>query len=204
MTAGGPPPLPPPDQPPAYGGGQQYPPPPYLPPQAPAYPVAAYYAGPGRGPAPGIAYAGFWIRFLAILIDEIILFVPLVIIFIVTHGPEISSFRDCVQNGTLMSLCNTYLSSVSGFELIGLGVSALYSILLWSTIGGTLGQRALGLHVVDAATGKHLGIGRAIARYLGFLISAICLDIGLIWAAFDSRKQGWHDKMASTFVVRKV
>jgi uncharacterized RDD family membrane protein YckC len=62
----------------------------------------------------------------------------------------------------------------------------------------------LGLRVVDAATGQNIGIGRAIGRFVGFLISSAVLDIGLIWAAFDPRKQGWHDKMASTFVVRKV
>jgi uncharacterized RDD family membrane protein YckC len=62
----------------------------------------------------------------------------------------------------------------------------------------------LGLHVVGAATGRNIGIGRAIGRYVGYLVSAAVLLIGLIWAAFDPRKQGWHDKMASTFVVRKV
>ncbi len=69
---------------------------------------------------------------------------------------------------------------------------------------GRSASALFGLHVVDAATGKHLGIGRAIARFLGFMVSGSVLDIGLIWAAFDPRKQGWHDKMASTFVVRKV
>jgi len=71
-------------------------------------------------------------------------------------------------------------------------------------LGGTFGQRLLGLHVVDAATGQNIGIGRALGRFVGYVISTIALDIGLIWAAFDPRKQGWHDKIASTFVVRKA
>ena len=62
----------------------------------------------------------------------------------------------------------------------------------------------LGLHVVDAATGRNIGVGRAIGRFVGYIISAVPLYIGLIWVAFDPRKQGWHDKIASTFVVRKV
>ena len=65
---------------------------------------------------------------------------------------------------------------------------------------------------VDLPRHKHIayalpylfGIGRALGRFLGYLISTIALYIGLIWAAFDPRKQGWHDKIASTFVVRKV
>ena len=203
MTTGGPPP-PPPDQGP--WGGQQYPPPtpaPYLPP--PAYPTT-YYPGPlHAGPAPGIGYAGFWIRFLAIIIDEIILGVPLVIILFATEGTAITNYSNCVQTGVLATTCNTtYLGSLAVFELLALGTSLLYSVLLWSLFGGTLGQRLLGLHVVDAATGHNIGIGRAIGRYVGFVISAAVIYIGLIWAAFDPRKQGWHDKMASTFVVRKV
>ena len=199
MTAGGPP-VPPPLAPGQSDGGQ-----PYLPPPPPAYPVATYYTGPQTGPAPGIAYAGFWIRFVALLIDEIILFVPLVIVFIATQGSTFTQYTNCVQSGELTTLCSSaYLGSVGLFELVAFGASAVYSILLWSLLGGTLGQRMLGLHVVDAATGQNIGLGRSIGRYVGFVISGIALDIGFIWAAFDGRKQGWHDKIASTFVVRKV
>jgi uncharacterized RDD family membrane protein YckC len=195
MTSGGPP-LPPPP-PPAPG---QYPTPP-----PPAYPGTTYYAGPQQGPAPGIAYAGFWIRFVALLIDEIILLVPLVIVFFATEGSTITNYANCVQSGELTTVCSSaYLGSLGLFELVAFGASAVYSILLWALFGGTLGQRMLGLHVVDAATGQNIGLGRSIGRYAGFVISGIALDIGFIWAAFDPRKQGWHDKIASTFVVRKV
>src|SRR5580704_7671584 len=199
MTAGGPP-VPPPLAPGQSDGGQ-----PYLPPPPPVYPVATYYTGPQTGPAPGIAYAGFWIRFVALLIDEIILFVPLVIVFFATEGSTVTNYTNCVQSGELTTVCSSaYLGSVGLFELVALGASAVYSILLWALFGGTLGQRMLGLHVVDAATGQNIGLGRSIGRYVGFVISGIALDIGFIWAAFDGRKQGWHDKIASTFVVRKV
>lgn len=200
MISGGPPPPPPPG---SFGGGQ-YPPAQYPPP--PQYPTPAYYSGPAHaGPAPGIAYAGFWIRVLAVVADEIILGVPLVIIFLTTQGPAINSYNDCVQAGGLVTVCNSaYLGSIAIFELLALAASCAYSVLLWSKLGGTLGQRMLGLRVVDAATGTNIGIGRAIGRFIGFVISGAVLDIGFIWAAFDPRKQGWHDKMASTFVVRKV
>lgn len=171
--------------------------------------MTAYYAGPQPGPAPGIAYAGFWIRFAAALIDGIIVGVPLVIVFLVVEGPALSSYANCVdiaaQSGSFATICSsTYIGSVGYWYLIGLGVQLLYFVILWSKLGGTLGQRMLGLHVVDAATGQNISIGRSLGRFLGYVISIIALYIGLIWAAFDPRKQGWHDKIASTFVVRKV
>ncbi|MGZ8994756.1 MAG: RDD family protein, partial [Burkholderiaceae bacterium] len=45
-------------------------------------------------------------------------------------------------------------------------------------------------------------VGQSIGRYFGYYVSTIPLLIGLIWVAFDSRKQGWHDKLAGTVVVR--
>jgi uncharacterized RDD family membrane protein YckC len=201
MISGGPPPPPPPGP---LGGGQ-YPPAPYPPP--PQYPTSAYYPGPTHaGPAPGIAYAGFWIRFIAAVVDGIIVGVPLFILFLVIEGPAFNSYTDCINAAGSYASCGSIYGygSIQYFNLATLVVQLAYFAVMWSSFGGTLGQRMLGLHVVDAATGGRIGIGRAIGRYIGYLISAFVLLIGLIWAAFDPRKQGWHDKMASTFVVRKV
>jgi len=55
---------------------------------------------------------------------------------------------------------------------------------------------------VDATTGAPIGFGRAALRYVGFVVSILVCYIGLIWAAFDPRKQGWHDKVARTVVIR--
>lgn len=173
------------------------------------YPAPTYYAAPQQGPAPGIAYAGFWIRFLAAVIDTIIVGVPLVVVFVAVEGSALSAFFTCLNHavtaGVTTNICQSeYPTSVGYFELIGLAAELLYFVILWSQLGGTLGQRMLGLHVVDAATGRNIGIGRALGRFVGYVISSIPFDIGLIWAGFDPRKQGWHDKIASTFVVRKV
>ena len=204
MTSEGSPPPPPPGPWQAPG---QYPPAPAPPP--PYYPAPAYAVQLHPGPAPGVGYAGFWIRFLAAIIDGIIVGVPLAIIFFAVEGDAIRSYSDClntaIASGALATTCgSTFEGSVAGFQLLDLGVSFVYFVFLWSMLGGTLGQRLLGLRVVDAATGRRIGIGRAIGRYIGYLISSFALLIGLIWAAFDPRKQGWHDKIASTFVVRNV
>lgn len=180
-----------------------------LPPPPPAYPVATYYAGPQLGPAPGIRYAGFWIRVVASIIDAIIVGVPLAIVFFAAEGSTLSTYANCVNNaaasGVLPATCqSTFVGAIGSFELIGIAVELLYFVILWSKFGGTFGQRMLGLHVVDAATGRNIGIGRSIGRFVGYVISGAALDIGLIWVAFDPRKQGWHDKIASTFVVRKA
>ena len=206
MTSGGQ--LPPPEPTGPWAGGQ-FPPSPYLPPPPPAYPVAYSGGPPHAGPAPGIGYAGFWIRFVAVLIDGIILAVPILIVFFVTEGSTFTAYTTCLNNaiatGAYAGTCaTTFGGSLALFELFAFLIQGVYFVALWSQLGGTLGQRLLGLHVVDAATGKHIGVGRAIGRFIGYLISSAVLSIGLIWAAFDPRKQGWHDKMASTFVVRKV
>ncbi len=202
MTAGGPP-LPPPQAPGPWDGGQQYLPPP------PVYPVATQYQNLYPGPAPGIGYAGFWIRVLAAIIDGLIFGIPFFVIFWVLEGSALSTYASCVNAASAAGLLPTgcvspFAGSFAYFELAALAVQFLYFVVLWSQFGGTLGQRMLGLHVVDAATGQNIGFGRAIGRFVGYVISAFALYIGLIWVAFDSHKQGWHDKIASTYVVRKV
>jgi uncharacterized RDD family membrane protein YckC len=61
---------------------------------------------------------------------------------------------------------------------------------------------AVSARVVDAVTGKAPTIGQCIGRYLGYIVSTVPLGLGLIWVAFDARKQGWHDKLAGTVVIR--
>jgi uncharacterized RDD family membrane protein YckC len=56
--------------------------------------------------------------------------------------------------------------------------------------------------IVDAKTGGKPTTQQLVVRYLGYFVSTIPLGLGLLWVAFDPRKQGWHDKMAGTVVVR--
>jgi uncharacterized RDD family membrane protein YckC len=92
-------------------------------------------------------------------------------------------------------------AQISPLFYVILLVPLLYDILLWA-VGGTLGQRALGLRVVNAATGGNLGLARSVLCYVGIIIATIPIYLGLIWAGFDPRKQGWHDKIAGSFVLR--
>jgi uncharacterized RDD family membrane protein YckC len=124
--------------------------------------------------------AGFWIRVVAYLID-------LLALLVVQFAVAAALFR--------------------GDMLASSGVSALidivYFIALWSSYGGgqTLGMRVLNLRVIRT-DGSPLSLVNAVVRYVGLVIAVIPLLIGIIWVAFDANKQGWHDKIAGTYVVR--
>ena len=137
--------------------------------------------------------AGFWIRVAAYIIDSVILsVVSFVIGFVLGLGAGISGGGNASSTAT--STVSAVAQGIAGLITIG------YFIYLWST-GQTLGMRILNLRVIDANTGGQLSLGKAALRYLGLLISFLVCFIGVIWVAFDGRKQGWHDKIAGTMVV---
>jgi len=123
--------------------------------------------------------AGFWIRTLAYLIDGI--------------GVGIVS-------SAISSIISRDSTASSGLNLL-LGLA--YFAYFWSAQGGgqTLGMRVFNLKVIRT-DGSALTITQALIRYVGLFISFICLFIGVIWVAFDADKQGWHDKIAGTYVIR--
>ena len=192
-----------------------YPPPPPAPPPLPPQP----YAPPGYapysvrpGPAPGLAYGGFWIRVAAYLIDALILEVPLGIAFLAASAGRFSGIS-CTfgPNNNALPGGTFQCSNVATFPFDGRTaiplvlfflVPLLYFVLMWGWQGQTLGQKAFGLRVVDADTGARISYARALLRYVGVIIASIPFSLGLLWAAWDPRKQGWHDKIASTLVVR--
>lgn len=86
---------------------------------------------------------------------------------------------------------------------INLVLGLVYFLYFWSAAGNgqTLGMRVLNLQVVKT-DGSPLPIQTAIIRYLGLIVSFVVIFIGVIWVAFDAEKQGWHDKIAGTYVVK--
>jgi uncharacterized RDD family membrane protein YckC len=125
--------------------------------------------------------AGWWTRFLAILIDFIAL------------GIVTSILTSILYKGTDPT-SNSGLSTLLG---------VIYYVYFWSSYGKgqTLGSRALKIRVVKT-DGSYLDLVGAFLRYVGLVISCIVIFIGVIWAAFDANKQGWHDKIAGTYVVK--
>ena len=82
-------------------------------------------------------------------------------------------------------------------------MAAPYLVLTWWLLGGTLGQRLLGLSVVDATTGMRISLRQSIGRFFGYLLSVWVVFLGLIWVGLDTYKQGWHDKLAHTYVLHQ-
>jgi len=149
----------------------------------------------GYGYAPQARYGGFWIRFVAIFIDGLIVGIPVGIVFGIVSGIAAASSNNSQAGG----------SGLTGIQLvvylIGLVLEIGYFVYFWGK-GQTLAMRLFHLRVADATTGLPIGYGRAALRYIGYIISGVVCYIGLIWAAFDSRKQGWHDKIANTVVLQ--
>ena len=81
-------------------------------------------------------------------------------------------------------------------------VPAVVVILFWVHVGATPGKLAMSARVVDADTGEPVTTKQSVIRYLGYVVSLIPLCVGYFWIGLDRRKQGWHDKMANTVVVR--
>jgi uncharacterized RDD family membrane protein YckC len=139
-----------------------------------------------------MAYAGFWMRFLALIIDSILLF----IIFFI--GGRLFVKGIDYGNGNIVITEGQWWWAVWGI------FSVLYYPVTWALLGETIGHRVLGMEIRRVEDGQRPNAGQVIVRYLGYILSSLIICIGFIIAAFDPRKQGLHDKIANTVVVRKV
>lgn len=137
-----------------------------------------------------VQYAGFWIRFGANLIDAFLFLIVLVPLMYLIYGEDYFMSEEVVL-GTADFLFNYILPIV-------------VIIWLWLRFQATPGKMATKLTIVDAKTGGPLSLGQAIIRYVGYIVSSLPLGLGYLWIAIDKRKQGWHDKLAGTVVIRNM
>ncbi|KFN46717.1 hypothetical protein N787_09380 [Arenimonas metalli CF5-1] len=137
-----------------------------------------------------LEYVGFWPRVGATIIDAIILTVITAPPLIAIYGP-----------GYFTDANRPFISGLADFAISWV-FPAVAVILFWLYKQATPGKMALSARVVDATTGNTLTVGQSIVRYVAYFIASLPLFIGVIWVAFDPRKQGWHDKLAGTVVVR--
>jgi uncharacterized RDD family membrane protein YckC len=133
-------------------------------------------------------YSGIWIRTGASIIDSIlILLITEPLIYAIYGG----SYFDSEE--MILGVPDSLISYVFPF---------VATILFWIYKSATPGKMVVKLKVVDAKTGNSPSVQQSIIRYIGYIISALPLFLGFIWVAWDSKKQGWHDKMAGTVVIR--
>ena len=153
-------------------------------------------------------YVGFWLRFLAFLIDSILATAVIVPILSLFFGSTESLDLNVLLGGStgeqVQYLMRETFSSTSTLQsLLQLVLAALAVILFWIGRSATPGKMAIGAEIIDARTGGKPTTGQFIGRYFAYYISMLPLFLGFLWIAFDRRKQGWHDKLAGTVVVRK-
>src|SRR5580704_5698921 len=134
-------------------------------------------------------YAGFWIRFVAVLIDGVILYVAGMVVQLPLAGLLRSSQTDVMLLGAGIAY------------LIEMAIGATYEGVFVSRFAATPGKMALNLKVVRA-DGSPVSLGRAFGRYFAKVLSGLILCIGFIMAGFDSQKRGLHDMLCDTRVIK--
>ncbi len=135
-------------------------------------------------------YAGFWRRFVAALIDGIILMAVMGVVFAligVQAAPQSAASAQQVS------------ATANGIAIV---IGWLYFALMESNQPqGTVGKLALGLRVTDLDGGR-IGFGRATGRHFAKFISAFIFMIGYIMAGFTEKKQALHDLLAGCLVLK--
>lgn len=138
-------------------------------------------------PSPPPLYAGFWLRVAASLIDTLWLGILIYALLALLIGPE------ALQSHMPYSPLRFVLEWVLPIAVI---------IAFWVFRSATPGKMLLKLQVVDAQTRGPVPVPRLLLRYAGYYVATIPFGVGLLWVGWDARKQGWHDKMAGTVVIR--
>jgi uncharacterized RDD family membrane protein YckC len=149
--------------------------------------------------APPPQYAGFWIRFLAFCVDSLwttLLIAPLAVLTWPAAAPaggppaDLEALRGWILAQAPLTLWQSLLI-------------ALAVVAFWLYRAATPGKMLFRAVIIDADGGGTPGAGRLVIRYLGYFVNLFALGLGFLWVAWDPRKQGWHDKLARTVVVRR-
>ena len=146
-------------------------------------------------------YGGFWRRAMAFSIDKIILlFTSLFVLFIGMLALSISflsHYREMLpERFEQMTITFVFI-----YLFMTIFISMFYFTYFHGVAGQTPGKMIFGLKVVQS-TGEQMTFGLAFLRWVGYVISAVVLYLGFVWIAIDANKQGWHDKIAGTVVIR--
>jgi len=164
--------------------------------------IATPYQTPSSQPDASLvaefAFAGFWKRAIAYILDGIIFSLLIALLFFLLGSSLVS-----------MAQPNSLFASEDSVKLV-VGFYALFYIAWWlyyalmesSSFQGTFGKKILGIKVTDKQ-GQPLNFGQATGRHFSGLITQITFTIGFLMAAFTARKQALHDMIAGTLVVNK-
>ncbi|KPK23196.1 MAG: branched-chain amino acid aminotransferase I [Desulfobacterales bacterium SG8_35_2] len=135
-------------------------------------------------------YVGFWPRLGATIIDSVLLSMIVYPLLYTIYGTHYFTDDRFIAGG--------------GHFLVSYVLPAITIIAFWVYRSATPGKMAIRATIVDAKTFLQPSKGQLIGRYFAYYISTIPLGMGFLWIAWDPKKQGWHDKLAGTVVVRPV
>jgi len=151
-----------------------------------------------------VVYVGFWARFVAFLIDSILVAMIVVPLLVALYGTEYISvlaepFRIAIKGGTTIPVTRSADGPMS--LLVQWVFPAIAVIVFWIYRQATPGKMLVSAKIVDAKSLGPPSSGQLIGRYFAYYVSILAFGLGFLWIAFDGRKQGWHDKLAGTVVI---
>jgi uncharacterized RDD family membrane protein YckC len=154
--------------------------------------TASVDQSPDRPAERTITVIGFGQRLVAAVIDAFIVIVLSLILgaiasFLILMIAGIVTPQQSVPTDFVVALCVAVFS-------VG------YYVRSWSKSGQTAGKALMGIKVIGT-DGKPVSGGKAFLRYIGYIVSGIVISLGFLWITFDRKRQGWHDKIAGTYVV---
>ena len=154
-----------------------------------------------------MAYAGFWRRFVALLIDGFILTIFCWVIVLVLmklgwdFGPTSNLIVD--DQGIYRRIEDGDWSPIWKLNAIGLAINWLYaSIMLSSPMQATVGKIVMNIYVTDLQ-GRRIRFGRATVRFIASIASSLILLLGYLIMPLTARKQTLHDMVAGTLVIHE-
>lgn len=145
-----------------------------------------------------IVYVGFWARFVAFLIDSTVaslIMSPLVIRIV----GEIDIYDYDLNDADDLWALAMRLSTQLSLDILLMGT---LFVLFWVFRNATPGKMLFRCVIVDAKTFAAPTVMQNIGRYLAYYLSLIPAGLGFIWIGFDDKKQGWHDKLSGTVVIK--
>lgn len=135
-------------------------------------------------------YVGFWARGVATVLDVILLMLVITPLEYFVYGP--AHFHRGPEGPLFLGSADLFFQ---------FGVPAIVVLAFWSRWGATPGKMAIGARIVDATTRERPSFGQLLLRYVGYFPATLVLCLGILAVGWDRKKQGWHDKMASTVVI---
>lgn len=136
-------------------------------------------------------YVGFWVRTGAAIIDTILMVLITAPLLVSIYGWD---YFDGESSELIAGPADFLISWV---------LPAMAVIMFWVFKQATPGKMAISAQIVDATTGQPASTPQLVGRYFAYFVSTIPLFLGIFWVAFNKRKQGWHDLLAGTVVIKK-